>query len=87
MSLAQSLEPVVHIGKSSLTPELTQAVSEAIEKRELIKIEVNKNCFDDLKELGETLAGRTRSSLVQVIGRKIVLYKPTNDPKDRKIEF
>ncbi|MBQ9388023.1 MAG: ribosome assembly RNA-binding protein YhbY [Lachnospiraceae bacterium] len=87
MSLASKLEPVAHIGKSSITPELTASVSEAIEKRELIKIDVNKNCFDDLRELGNTLAERTQSELVQVIGRKIVLYKPAKDPKDRKIEL
>ncbi len=85
MSLAQKIEPVAHIGKASLTPELTASVEEAISARELVKIDVNKNCMDDLRELGNTLAERTRSQLVQVIGRKIVLYRPAKDPKDRKI--
>ena len=50
-SMAHSLEPIFQIGKSSLTPELTKAVEEALEARELIKISVLKNCADDPGEL------------------------------------
>ena len=35
--LAMNLDPIFQIGKSSLTPEVTQAVSEALEARELVK--------------------------------------------------
>ena len=45
--LAMNLDPIFQIGKSSLTPEVTQAVSEALEARELVKITVLKNCLDD----------------------------------------
>ena len=45
--LAMKIEPVFQIGKASLTPEVTQAVSEALEARELIKLTVLKNCLDD----------------------------------------
>ena len=75
-SLSNTLNPVFQIGKSSLTPELTESVREAFNNNELIKIAVLKNCGDDPNEIGQTLAERTRSQLVQVIGRKIVLYKP-----------
>ena len=46
-----------------------------MEKRELIKISVLKNCADDPKELSEMIAERTRSQVVQVIGKKIVLFR------------
>lgn len=85
--LAMKLDPIFHIGKSSLTPEVTQAVREAIDARELIKIAVLKNCDDDPKELAEVLAERTGSQTVQVIGKKIVLYKEAKEPKKRKIEL
>ncbi|MDE5817712.1 MAG: ribosome assembly RNA-binding protein YhbY [Lachnospiraceae bacterium] len=75
-SLAGTLEPIFQIGKSSLTPEVTTAVSEAFNTRELIKLNVLKNCMDDPKELAQTIAERTHSQVVQVIGKKIVLYKP-----------
>ncbi|MBE7043813.1 MAG: ribosome assembly RNA-binding protein YhbY [Ruminococcaceae bacterium] len=79
MSLASNLNPVFQIGKSSLTPEITDAISECFNNNELIKIGVLKNCMDDPKAIGEVLAERTRSQLVQVIGKKIVLYKPNKD--------
>ena len=51
MKLASSLEPIFQIGKSSLTPECTAAIAEAFNTRELIKISVLKNCFDDPREM------------------------------------
>ncbi len=84
-SLAGSLDPIFQIGKEALTPELTAAVREAFNRRELIKIGILKSCFDDPNELASTLAERTRSQVVVVIGRKIVLYKENEDHK--KIEL
>ena len=83
--LAMNLDPVFHIGKASLTPEVTQAVAEALEARELIKITVLKNCLDDGRSIADVLAERTHSQVVQVIGRKIVLYRPARDEAKRKI--
>ena len=81
MGLASVIEPIFQIGKSGLTPEGTAAISDALEARELIKINVLKNCMDDPKELSITLAERTRSQVVQVIGRKIILYKESKTKK------
>ena len=83
--LAMSMTPILQIGKSSLTPEVTQSAAEALEARELIKIHILKNCADDGKELAAMLAERTHSQVVQVIGKMIVLYKPAKEEKDRKI--
>mgnify|MGYP001782457748 FL=1 len=85
--LAMKIEPVFQIGKASLTPEVTQAVSEALEARELIKLTVLKNCLDDGSSIAEVLAERTHSQVVQVIGRKIVLYRPAKDEAKRKIQL
>lgn len=85
MSLASTLQPIFQVGKSSLTPELTNAIGEAFNTRELIKISVLKNCFDDPREIAEMVAERTHSTVVQVIGKKIVLYKENKDNK--KIEL
>ena len=83
--LAMNIDPVFQIGKSSLTPEITQAVDEALEARELIKVTVLKNFLDDGGSIADVLAERTHSQVVQVIGRKIVLYRPSKDEKKRKI--
>lgn len=85
MSLASNLNPIFQVGKSSLTPELTEAISESFNNKELIKISVLKNCFDDPKEIAQVIAERTHSQVIQVIGKKIVLYKPNKD--NPKIEL
>ena len=83
--LAMTMDPIFQIGKSSVTPEVTSAIAEALEARELIKITVLKNCLDDGRSIAEVLAERTHSEVVQVIGKKIVLYKPAKDESKRKI--
>ena len=78
--------PIFQIGKGGLTPENTKAVDEALEARELIKISVLQNCLDDPKEMAQVLAERTHSQVVQVIGKKIVLYREGKKEK-KKIEL
>ncbi|MCR5356080.1 MAG: ribosome assembly RNA-binding protein YhbY [Lachnospiraceae bacterium] len=77
--LASTMEPVVHVGKAGASPEVVTSCEEALNARELIKISVLKNCFDDPKEIAGIIAERTHSSVVHVIGKKIVLYKPNKD--------
>lgn len=84
-SLAMKLDPIFNIGKASLTPEFTDSINETFNNKELIKISVLKNCIDDPREIANVLAERTNSTIVQVIGKKIVLYKPAKDEADRKI--
>ena len=83
--LSNAMDAIFQIGKSSLTPEICQALSDALEARELIKITILKNCLDDPKTIAEMIAERTRSTVVRVIGRKIILYKPSKTKK--KIEL
>ena len=83
--LAMTMDPIFQLGKSSLTPENTQAIAEALEARELIKLNVLQNCADDPNELAQIVAERTHSQVVQVIGKKIVLYKESKNKK--KIEL
>lgn len=79
--LAMKMEPIMQLGKGSVTPENTAAVDEALAARELIKISVLQNCLDDPRQMAEVLAERTHSQVVQVIGRKIVLYREGKDNK------
>ena len=83
--LASNLDAIFQLGKSSLTPEVTDAICEALDKRELIKVSVLKNCADDPRDLAEVLSERTHSQVVQVIGRKIVLYKQNPKKEKQKI--
>lgn len=81
-SLASSIQPIYQVGKSIVTPELTAGIDEALEARELIKINVLKNCMDTPMNVANIIAERTHSEVVQVIGKKIVLYRPSKtNPK------
>lgn len=77
--LASNMDPIVHIGKSGASPEVVSSVEEALNARELIKLGVLKNCADDPREIAEIISERTHSDIVQVIGKKIVLFKPNKD--------
>lgn len=82
-----TMDSILNIGKESLTLEFISAVEEALEARELIKINVLKNCDDDLRAIAEAIAERTDAEPVQVIGRKIVLYRQARKPENRKIKL
>ena len=82
--LAMQMEPILQLGKSGLTPENTASVDEALAARELIKISVLQNCLEDPREMADILAERTRSQVVQVIGKKIVLYREGKNEKKKK---
>lgn len=69
-SLASTMDPIFQIGKASLTPEIIEALDAALEKRELIKVSVLKNCIDDPKEIASVIGERTHSTVVKVIERK-----------------
>lgn len=85
-SLAMTMDPIFQIGKNSMTPELTKVIDEALAARELIKVSVLKNCMDNPHMLADMVAERTHSQVVQVIGKKIVLYREGKD-KNKKIEL
>lgn len=81
-SLASTIQPIYQVGKSIVTPELTKGIDEALEARELIKISVLKNCMENPMNVANMLAERTNSEVVQVIGKKIVLYRQSKtNPK------
>ena len=81
---AMKMESIFQIGKSSLTTQSVDAIKAALKARELVKINVLKNCDDDVNEIATVVAERTGSEVVQVIGRKIVLYKKNMQKEEKK---
>ncbi len=80
--LANELAPIVFIGKDGVTPEVVESVEEAYHTHELIKLGIFKNCTEEPNAVADMIAERTHSDVIQVIGRKIVLYRPDKaDPK------
>ena len=80
-SLAHNIDPIFQIGKGGINENMIKQIDDTLENRELIKVHVLQNNFDD-KKLAETLSEATRSELVQVIGSMIVIYRESKDNKE-----
>lgn len=81
---AMKLDSIFQIGKGSLSTAQVDAIRDALAARELIKISVLKNCLDDPRELATVISERTGSQVVQVIGKKIVLYKKNTEKEAKR---
>ena len=83
--LANGIDTILHVGKEGIGDNLVKQADDALEARELIKGKVLENCLLTSREAAEELARKTRSDVVQVIGTKFVLYRPTHrkDKKDK----
>ena len=79
--LANGIDTIVHIGKDGIGENLTRQANDALEARELIKCRVLENSMLTSREAAEELARATRSEVVQVIGKKIVLYRESKTKK------
>ncbi|MBE6112605.1 MAG: ribosome assembly RNA-binding protein YhbY [Peptococcaceae bacterium] len=84
-SLANTIDPVVQVGKASVNESVLFSLNEALEARELVKVKVLKNCLDEVKDVAQELAEQGNAELVQVIGRNVVLYRP--NPEKPGIEL
>lgn len=80
-SLAHNLDPIFQIGKSGINENMIAQIDDTLENRELIKIHVLQNNFDDKNELAVALSNATKSEIVQVIGSMIVIYRESVDNK------
>ena len=85
--LANGIDTILHVGKDGLGDNLIKQADDALEARELIKGKVLENSLLSAREAAEALAPVTRSEVVQVIGTKFVLYRPSHrkDKKDKII--
>lgn len=73
--LANTIEPIFQVGKGGISPEFVQMVADALEKRELVKLTILNNCMLEPREVADIISERTRSDIVQVIGKKVTLFK------------
>ena len=74
-SLASTMQPIGQIGKGGITDNLLKMLSDALEARELIKINILPNSEDDAVNLAENIADLLDAVPVAVIGRKAIFYR------------
>ena len=81
-SLAHNIDPIFQIGKAGINDNMISQIDETLENRELIKIHILHNNFDDKNYLAQTLSQATNSEVVQVIGSMIVIYRESQENKE-----
>lgn len=85
--LAQRIDPIFQIGKDGVGETVILAIDEALEKRELIKINILETAFLDTREACDMIAQKVGAEPVQSIGNRFVLYRQSKNEKNRKIEI
>lgn len=83
--IANSIDPIFQLGKGGITENFIIQVDQALEARELIKVNVLNNSLIDPKVAANDIAKRTGAEFVQSIGNKFVLYRESKNNK--KIEL
>ncbi len=79
---ANSLEPIIQIGKEGISDNLISQIDDALDARELIKIRVHLETAPKTpKELSYELARALDAQIVQVIGGILVVYREIDEEK------
>lgn len=74
-SKATAFEPILQVGKGGVSENMLILVEKALDARELIKVHVLENCEYTAREAADGIAEAVNADVVQVIGRKFVLFR------------
>ncbi len=80
-ALANSIDTIFQVGKVGINEQLIKQTDDALEARELIKLRVLETSPQNVREVADTLAERTNSDVVQVIGSRFILYRESREHK------
>lgn len=83
--IANNLDPIFQLGKNGLTENFVKQIDDALEAREIVKVNVLKNCMLDPTDVASELADELNAEFVQSIGRKFTIYRESVENK--KIEL
>ena len=86
-SQAHHLTPIFQVGKGGLNDDMVKQIGEAVEKRELIKVSLLQNTDEEVDDVALALEKALQVNAVQVIGRVIVLFKPSSQEKYQRISM
>lgn len=78
-SISANTDTFHQIGKNGLNENLIKTLSDALEAREIIKIRVLETCPDAPKDIMLSLCESLDCEPVQVIGRKVVIYRQSSE--------
>lgn len=86
-SMANALKPSVIVGKEGVSANVLKQVDEALEAHELVKVSVLCDTGSQAAEVGREIADQLEAELVQVIGKRVVLYRETSREDVEKIQL
>ncbi len=79
--LAHPLKPIVMLGNNGLTEGVLAEIEHALEHHELIKVKISTEDRESKLLIVNAIIRETSASEVQVIGKTLVLYRPSKDKK------
>ena len=86
-AMCNAMEPVLQIGKDGITDHLVKQCWDALEARELIKVNVQKNApFGSAREACEALCARVHAEPVQTIGSRFSIYRQARENSKIRLE-
>ena len=83
--MANDFETILQVGKMGISENTVKQVDDALEARELIKMSVLETCEKSSREVADELAPMVKADVVQVIGRKFILYHESKENKTIKL--
>lgn len=75
---AHEMKPIFQIGKDGVGIKQAQSISDALSKKELIKVKLLDTCPQTVNEAAIELSAKTKADIVNTIGRTIILYRPSD---------
>ena len=83
--MANDFETILQVGKMGISENTVKQVDDALEARELIKMSVLETCEKTSRQVADELAPMVKADVVQVIGRKFILYRESKENKVIKL--
>lgn len=80
-SIASNEDTILMLGKGGMSDDIIKQADDALTARELIKGKALETSPLSAREAAEEIAEATNSEVVQVVGRKFVLYRENKDDK------
>ncbi|MDX8388840.1 MAG: ribosome assembly RNA-binding protein YhbY [Ghiorsea sp.] len=78
-SKAHHLKTIIQIGQHGVSDSLISETDNALNTHELIKVHIASDDREERQQAADTLAQKTKSELVQKIGKVFVLYRKSED--------
>lgn len=84
-SVAHHLKPIFQIGKDGLSEVWLDEVLKALDKRELLKVNILQNSLVEVEDVKEFIENNSDAQVIQTIGNVLVLFKKSDKAENQKI--